>query len=108
VKKKNTLFILLIIAFFTVSASALYARAGGAGGDFHSSHGSDGGGDGLGYLVYIIIRLIFELPFPLNIIVLGLLIGGFLLFSYFTRKKVREQTILNRLPDGKPTAKVPG
>ncbi len=107
-KKRSILFFLLITAFLAVCATALFARAGGAGGDLHSSHGGDSGGDGLGYLIYIIIRIIFELPFPLNIIVLGLLIGGFLLFSYITRKKVREQTILNRLPDGKPAAKVPG
>jgi uncharacterized Zn finger protein (UPF0148 family) len=84
----------------------LLARAGGAGG---SSGGSGGGGGGEAiYLVFILIRVIATLPFPLNIIVALLIIGGFFGFSYLTRRKVRQKSILNRIPAEEPAGKVKG
>lgn len=106
--KKRTLFLvlfLLIAGAFT--ATVLYARAGGAGG-YSDSGGGSGGGEGIGYLIYILIRIIIELPFPLNIIVAGIIIAGFLIFSHIAKKKVQQQTILNQLPTGDATKKAGG
>ena len=104
-KNRKLLLILTILAVCVFTATVLYARAGGAGG---YSDSGNGGGEGIGYLIYIIIRVIIELPFPLNIIVAGIIIGGFLIFSYITKKKVRQQTILNQLPTGEATKKAGG
>lgn len=100
--------IISIIVVFT--AMVLFARAGGGGGSDSGggSGSSSGGGDGIGFLIYLIIRLLIELPFPLNVISVGLLVGGFLLFSYKTKKKVREQTIYNQLPTGDGVKKAKG
>ncbi len=63
----------------------VYARAGGGGG---SSGG--GGGDGLGELIFWIIMM---LPFPLNVIVIGILI----IFVFFGRKKAKQMSVLNNV-----------
>lgn len=106
-KKRNTLpltiLALLIILLFI--CSALLARAGG-GGDF--SGGGDGGGEGLGTLIYILIRVIIELPFPANVIVGGGITVGFIIVSRMSQKKIKEQTIFNQLPTGEPIRKVKG
>ncbi len=84
----------------------LLARAGGAGGSTAPSGGS-GGGDGI-YIVFILIRVIAGLPFPMNIIAAVGIGGGFLVFSGLTRKKVREKSVLNRIPTEKPAGKIKG
>jgi len=111
--KKRTLFLVLFILLIACAftATVLYARAGGAGGYSDSgggSSGGSGGGEGIGYLIYILIRIIIELPFPINIIVAGIIIAGFLIFSHITKKKVQQQTILNQLPTGDSTKKAGG
>lgn len=90
---------LLAIAALFCFEHDLFARAGGAGG-FDS--GGSGDGEGLGALIYLLIQVIFRLPFPLNLIVAGVIVGGFIVFSRISQKKLRQQTILNRLPTGQP------
>lgn len=99
--------LLCLAAVFT--AVIVYARAGGAGGDSGgSSGGGDSGGDGVGFLIYLVIRLLIELPFPLNVISVSVLVGGFVLFSYATKKKVKAQTVYNQLPTGDGIKKAKG
>lgn len=104
-RKRAIILVLVCFALVFFGQAELLGRAGGAGGG-----GGDGGGggEGLGTLIYIIIRVILELPFPFNIIVSGVLIGGFIIVSRHTKKKVQAQTILNRLPTGEPVKKVKG
>ncbi len=109
--RKNRLKIILNIlliaaAFFIVTD--LYARAGGAGGDSGSSGSGGGDGGDILYLVYIIIRLLIELPFPLNIIVVGIILGGFIIGSIYTKRTVKQKTIFNQLPTGEPVNRIKG
>ncbi|HPS58073.1 MAG TPA: TIM44-like domain-containing protein [Spirochaetota bacterium] len=97
---------LSLVAMF--SAMIIYARAGGAGGDSGGGSGGDSGGDGIGFLIYLIIRLLIELPFPLNVISVSVLAGGFVIFSYVTKKKVKAQTVYNQLPTGEGVKKAKG
>ncbi|HQO41207.1 MAG TPA: Tim44 domain-containing protein, partial [Spirochaetota bacterium] len=107
IPKRRSHLIALSVLALVFSCAILYARAGGAGGD--SGGGSFGGdGDGLGFLIYLVIRMLVELPFPLNVIAVGVLVGGFMIFSYTAKKKVREQTIYNRLPAGDVIKKAAG
>ena len=88
---KSFINIIIIIFFITICVSTIdvFARAGGGGG----SSGGSGGGDGLiGLLIYIIMML----PFPLNFIVIGIII----LLSWWINKKNKQQTVLNQLPNG--------
>jgi uncharacterized Zn finger protein (UPF0148 family) len=95
----------LFIAALAFIVTDLYARAGGAGGDF----GGDGGDGGdILYLVYIIVRILIELPYPLNIIVAGVIVGGFVISSIYTRRAVRQKTIFNQLPTGEPVNRIKG
>lgn len=95
----------LILCALLVPAGDLLARAGGAGG---GDGGGGGGGDGLDVLIYLLIRVIIELPFPANVIVGGILVAGFIIVSRYSKKKFKAQTILNRLPSGKPVQRVKG
>lgn len=107
-KRRYTLVAFLSLAV-VFTAVIIYARAGGAGGDSGGSGGGgDSGGDGVGFLIYLVIRLLIELPFPLNIISVSVLVGGFVLFSYITRKKVKAQTVYNQLPTGEGVKKAKG
>ncbi len=103
-RKNIKLFTLLFFAFITI-APDLFARAGGAGGD--SSGGGDGG-DGIATLIYLILRIIIELPFPANVITAGVLLFIVYFMSRHARKKLKEQTILNQLPTGEPAKKIDG
>jgi len=104
-KRRHRLILLLsVVILFT--AVILMARAGGAGGS--SGGGGGGGDDGLGTLIYIIFRLLLELPFPINVIAIGIVLGGFALFSYMSKKKIKEQTIYNQLPTGGGVKKAKG
>lgn len=106
IKKHRTFLILsILLLFFAFLTTALLARAGG-GGDFGG--GGDGGGEGLGTLIYILIRIIIELPFPFNLIVGGGVTIGFIIVTRMSQKKIKEQTILNQLPTGEPVKKVKG
>lgn len=86
---KLSLFIFVVLVFLSLDA---LARAGGGGGGGSSS---DSGGDGGGLIVavYYLIRLIFMLPFPFNIIVIGVII--FLIYLYYKNNK--ESSTLNTL-----------
>ena len=89
--------ILLVIALLI--ADDTFARLGGAGGS--SSSGGDGG-DGLFSILYLIFML---LPFPLNFIVAGVIIFGYL----YMQKKGKQKSVFNKIStQQKPTAgKVP-
>ncbi|MCK5268986.1 MAG: TIM44-like domain-containing protein [Spirochaetes bacterium] len=89
-KKLLVLGVIALILIFCVSF--LFARAGGGGG----RSGGGGGGDGIGALVYIIIHLLIRLPFPLNFIVVGIII----VIALIIRKKAKQRTVLNNLPSG--------
>jgi predicted lipid-binding transport protein (Tim44 family) len=104
-QKTKLLFILSAAAVILLAAVVLYARAGG-GGDFDS--GGGGGDDGIGFIIQIILWIVMELPFPWNLIVSGIIIAAFIIGSKMTAKKVKAQTILNRLPAGDTVKKAPG
>ncbi len=104
--KRRYPLITLIITVILLTAVILFARAGGAGGEMDS--GGGGGDDGIIYLIYLIIRLLIELPFPLNIISVAVVIGGFVIFSYISKKKLKQQTIYNQLPTGEGVKKAKG
>jgi len=86
----------ILATLFLLIAVVVYARAGGGGG---SSGG--GGGDGIGALL---IYLILAIPFPWNLVVIAIIV----VLYYFGNKKAKQQSILNKLPTGKPTVKVKG
>lgn len=96
---------ILLTAALAFIVTDLYARAGGAGGD--SGGGGGDGGDIL-YLVYVIIQILIELPFPLNIIVAGIIVGGFVISAIYTKKAVKQKTIFNQLPTGEQVNSVKG
>ncbi len=98
---------ILIMAAIAFIVTDLYARAGGAGGDSGGGGGSGDGGDIL-YLVYIIIRLLLELPFPINIIAVGIILGGLAIGSIYTKRTVKQKTIFNQLPTGDPVSSIKG
>ncbi|PLW93023.1 MAG: hypothetical protein C0592_07770 [Marinilabiliales bacterium] len=79
---RSVLFVLILLL---VVAEA-YARAGGGGGG-----GGGGGDDGI---VGLIIYLLMALPFPWNIIAIGVL----LLLLYLGRKKRKQASVLNKMP----------
>ncbi|PKL16546.1 MAG: hypothetical protein CVV49_15690 [Spirochaetae bacterium HGW-Spirochaetae-5] len=101
-------FKLIIRIIFTAAlafiVTDLFARAGGAGGDF----GDGGDGGDILYLVYIVIRILIELPYPLNIITAGIIAGGFIIVSIYTKRTVKQKTIFNQLPTGEPVNRVKG
>lgn len=84
----------LICLLLAVSA-VLMARAGGAGGEssggggFDSSSGGDGGGE-LIYLIWIIFRM---LPFPLNLIVVALIV----IVAYYAKRKAGAVSVYNSM-----------
>jgi len=108
--KRRYKLVIILSSVLLFTAVILFARAGGAGGESASggSHGGGGGDDGLGTLIYIIFRLLLELPFPLNVISIAVVLGGFAMFSYISKKKIKEQTIYNQLPSGEGVKKVKG
>ena len=85
------IFVVTSICFLIVfsASSELLARAGGAGGGGSSSGGGGGSGDGIGYLIYIIFRII---PFPYNVGVAGV-VG----YGYFRMQ--RTNSVLNDIPE---------
>jgi len=107
---------ILAIAAIAFIVTDLYARAGGAGGTSsggggsHSGGGHGGGGDGGdgAYFIIMLIQLILSLPFPVNVIAAGLIIGGLVIGSLYTKKTVKQQTIFNQLPTGDPVASIRG
>ncbi|MBP7737043.1 MAG: TIM44-like domain-containing protein [Spirochaetes bacterium] len=104
-RKTHITIILAVAAVLVLTAVMVYARAGGAG-DFDT--GGGGGDDGIGFLIQIVLWIIMELPFPWNLIVSGVVIVVFVVGSKMTAKKVKAQTILNRLPTGDTVKKAPG
>ncbi|HRH58345.1 MAG TPA: TIM44-like domain-containing protein [Chitinophagales bacterium] len=93
-------FLLFILIF--VSSLNIFAAAGGGGGG-HSGGGSGGdGGDGgaIIYLIYWLIRLILMLPFPINIIVLAIII----FFIYKASKSYQAVSGLNSIPNYNPSS----
>lgn len=106
-KRRRFLFLLAVLLIAVLAAPDLLARAGG-GGDFSGGDNGGGGGDGWGVIIYLIIRVILELPFPLNVIVAGIIIAGFVIFTRVAKKKVKAQSILNKLPAGDEVKKAAG
>lgn len=84
----------LFLLLFITSVSIFAAAGGGGGGS--SSGGGDGGGDGgaIFYILYLIFRLIMMLPFPFNIIVIGLIIFGI----WYSTRKYKNISGLNDIP----------
>lgn len=85
--------ILRFLGFFLIFlllTGEVWARAGGGGGDY----GGSGGGSGDGDIVNIIFHLMMLLPFPYNIIVIGII----LVLVFYSRKKVKQQSVINKLP----------
>lgn len=66
----------LLIIFFVHTVSG---RAGGAGPSRSSRDG--GGGDGIGELIYIIIWILINVPFPFNLIIIGIILFFAVQFS---------------------------
>ena len=98
-KRRHVLYLFAVLLVAALAGPDLLARAGG-GGDFSGGDNGGGGGDGWGVIIYLLIRVILELPFPLNVIVAGIIIAGFIIFTRVAKKKVKAQSILNKLPAG--------
>ncbi len=73
--KITKIFVIILLFLLFAGVEFLFARAGGGG---SSSRSSGGGGGGLG-AIYLVFYLIQILPFPLNIIVIGIIV--FVLFK---------------------------
>jgi len=82
------IFKVVFILFLLGLSAELFARAGGGGG------GDYGGGGGDGGIIEIIIYLLMALPFPYNIIAVGVVI----LFAVVFKKKARQASVLNKVP----------
>ena len=85
------------LLLFTIGISfAAFASAGGGGGG-HSGGDGGGGGDGgaIIYLIYWLFRLIFMLPFPINIIVLAVIVY----VIYKATKTYQSGSGLNSIPN---------
>jgi tellurite resistance protein len=89
-KCTDKLAVFIFFALIFISLDAL-ARAGGGGGGGSSSSGGDGGGAIMA--LYYLVRLIFLLPFPFNVIVIAVII--FLIYLYY--KNSKESSALNTL-----------
>ncbi len=103
VKKTCIPFILVVAVLVMLFQPDLLGRAGGAG-DFNGG----GGDDGIGVLIYVLIRIFLYLPFPWNLIMAALVVIGFFIFSRMAARKVKSQTILNHIPSGDPVKKAVG
>jgi len=66
----------------------LFARAGGGGGD------GGGGGSGDGGLAELIFYILMMIPFPYNLIVIGIII----VIALLTRKKAKQASVMNKMP----------
>lgn len=90
------LFVLLLMFVTTV-----FAAAGGGGGGHSGGGGGGDGGDGgaIIYLIYWLLRLIFMLPFPINIIVLAIII----FVVYKASKSYQAVSGLNNIPGHHPS-----
>jgi predicted lipid-binding transport protein (Tim44 family)/uncharacterized Zn-finger protein len=100
---KTTFKKLLLLSFLIlVFLAEIYAAAGGGGGGHSGGGSSDGGGDGgaIIYLVYYLLRLIFMLPFPINIIVLAIVV----FVIYKLSKSYQAVSGLNSIPNYSNTA----
>jgi hypothetical protein len=97
-------FLLLLPLFWGIAAHELEARAGGGGGYVgggFSGGGMDGGGDGIGILIYLLLRVVLVLWFeggPVGkVLSVAIVIGaGYGLHKYSNRKKAREEAELVR------------
>lgn len=88
--RRTIIFGLFLILLFVVTP-LVFSRAGG-GGSFSGGGSSD---DGLfSLLIQLIFFVIFHVPFPFNLIIIGALIAVFFLF----KKKTDEKTVYNNLP----------
>ncbi len=85
--------LLLVVALLI--ADDTFARLGGAGGSSSSSGGGDG--DGLFAILYLIFML---LPFPLNVIVIAVVLVGY----WYMQKKGKQKSVLNNISTQMPTA----
>jgi predicted lipid-binding transport protein (Tim44 family)/uncharacterized Zn finger protein (UPF0148 family) len=79
----------------------VFAAAGGGGGGHSGGGGGGDGGDGgaIIYLIYWLLRLIFMLPFPINIIVLAIII----FVVYKASKSYQAVSGLNNIPGHHPS-----
>ncbi|MEN9448706.1 MAG: hypothetical protein RJA25_1996 [Bacteroidota bacterium] len=95
-KTRYQFFRVVLLLLFLILTIGVFAAAGGGGGG-HSSGGGDGGGDGgaIFYLIYMLLRLIFMLPFPINIIVLGIVV----FIIYKIAKNYQASSGLNSIPN---------
>ena len=90
--------LLFLFIFLFIISINIFAAAGGAGGG-HSGGGgsSSGGGDGgaIFYIIYYLFQFIIRLPFPLNIIVLVVV----LFIIYKVAKSYQAVSGLNQIPN---------
>lgn len=94
--KRLLLIVTLIIVSCILIAPDVYARAGG-GGDYGG--GGSGGGDSDG-IASLIIMLLYLLPFPYNLIAVGILVVAFIIFGRKKKIKMDQKSIFNNIPTG--------
>ena len=78
-------------ALLSFISGIAHAVAGGAGGGGGGGSGSSDGGD---IIFQLIFWIIFDLPFPFNLIVFGLLAAAI----WYATRKARSRSGLNRIP----------
>lgn len=93
-RKYVYVFILVVITILLITPD-LYARAGGGGN--YGGGGGDNDGDGIASLI---IMLLYLLPFPYNLIAVGILIVGFIIFGRKKKIKMDQKSIFNNIPTG--------
>jgi hypothetical protein len=98
--KLTKISVLILMLLLTAGAELLFARAGGGG----SSSSSSGGGGDLG-IVYLIIYLIRIIPFPFNMIVIGIII---VLYISANRKVKKDGSAFKNFPTQKNSGNVAG
>lgn len=99
-KMRKTIIFLLSFGIL-LTATYLFARAGGAGSS-SSSSSSGGGGGGGEIVIYLVIQLIrfiiITIPFPFNFITIGVIILIFIISASKGKKKVNQKSIYNNIP----------
>jgi predicted lipid-binding transport protein (Tim44 family) len=88
--------VLVVFAILFISPE-LFARAGGGGSYGGGGGGGGGDNDGLFAIIWVIFSL---LPFPINFIVLAVVIVGFIWFSRKKKVQMNQKSIFNNIPTG--------
>jgi predicted lipid-binding transport protein (Tim44 family) len=95
-KNKKVIFRLILMVGLLLLSFAAFSRAGGAGGSRSSGGGGGGGSGGGGFIFDLIYIVLFNIPFPFNLMIIGIVI--YIIFKLYSANDQR--SVLNDLPTG--------